>query len=105
MTDIEFNNITKEQLEYCESLLCKKGEEYSGDDYDRLRVFKDAAVLQGITSKQALAGMMAKHTISIYDLILRDANGIESSKERWIEKITDNINYLILLRALVEENS
>lgn len=99
----EFDKVVKEQLEYCESLMTRKGEEYSGENPDRLKVFKDAANLQGLTPKQALAGMMAKHTISVYDLIHRDAIGQPSSKERWIEKITDSMNYLILLRGLIEE--
>ena len=33
-----------------------------------LHNFKVAASLQGIYPEQALAGMMAKHTVSIYDM-------------------------------------
>ena len=57
-------------------------------------------MIQGCTMKQALAGMMAKHTISIYDM----CQGGEYTHAKWIEKITDNINYLILLRAMIEED-
>jgi hypothetical protein len=49
---------------------------------------------------EACAGMMAKHTVSIYDMC-----GSEEPfyAEQWDEKITDHINYLILLRAIVYE--
>ena len=44
--------------------------------------------------------MMAKHTVSVYDMC---NIGDNYPLELWSEKITDSINYLILLRALVEE--
>jgi hypothetical protein len=47
--------------------------------------------------------MMAKHTISIYDMCYGDRNGKTYSLELWDEKITDSINYLLLLKALVTE--
>ena len=47
--------------------------------------------------------MMAKHTVSVYDLIQKQEHGVGVSKEMWEEKIGDSINYLILLSALVEE--
>jgi hypothetical protein len=56
--------------------------------------------LKGETPEQALAGMMAKHTVSIYDMC---CDGLSHPIEMWDEKITDHINYLILLKTLVEE--
>ncbi len=44
--------------------------------------------------------MMAKHTVSIYDMC-RSPEDI--SVDVWSEKITAHINYLILLRAIVQE--
>lgn len=85
--------------EKIETVLGAKGEEYATDN-DRLHNFKVAAQVQGITNKEALSGMMAKHTVSIYDMI---ADGKYYSQEKWDEKILDHINYLILLRALVVE--
>lgn len=84
-----------------DNVLAAKGDEYAGEiDKDRLHNFKVAAGMQGVTYKEALAGMMAKHTTSIYDMI---ADGRDYSLEKWDEKILDHINYLILLRALVVE--
>jgi len=44
--------------------------------------------------------MMAKHTVSIYDMC---GSGEIYDIAKWDEKITDHINYLLLLRALVED--
>jgi len=97
MTNDNFNKIVKDQLDYCRLLLCKKGEEYTPDGTDRFEAFKAAALLQGETPQQALAGMMAKHTVSIYDLIRSECSDLTI----WNEKITDHINYLLLLKGLL----
>ena len=101
-----FNKVIKEQLLTCESLLIGKGHEYAPDavdenDVDRLAHFKKAAAIIGGTPKEALLGMLAKHLVSISDMCVDSQN--DYSKERWTEKITDSINYLLILRALVEE--
>lgn len=99
MTNNDFEKIVTEQLDYCKDLLIVKGKEYSLTD-DRLSAFKKAADIQGSSVKEALAGMMAKHIVSIYDMCSSDA---AFSKARWTEKITDSINYLLLLKAAIEE--
>lgn len=48
----------------------------------------------------ALMGMLSKHLISVSDMCTDDR---VYPKEQWDEKITDSINYLLILRALVEE--
>lgn len=50
---------------------------------------------------QAISGMMAKHTVSIYDMV---ESGKPFELAQWDEKITDHICYLILLRAALVEN-
>ena len=92
------DTVVNEQIERCRELLIVKAEEYAPED--RLANFKKAASAQGVTLKQALGGMMAKHTISIYDMIW---SGEEYDFEKWEEKITDHINYLLLLNAILEE--
>ena len=74
--------------------------EYATDD-DRLHNFKNAAGMMSCDPKEALAGMMAKHTISVYDMC-RSCK--DYPIELWNEKITDHINYLLLLKAIVEED-
>ena len=96
MNQHTFDTLLDRQFQRCEHLLNLKAEEYA--TLDRLHNFKVAAELQGITPQAALAGMMAKHSVSIYDMC-------SSSKQHtfavWNKKITDHINYLILLQALL----
>ena len=67
MTQKEFQAVFREQVRQCEGLLIQKAKEYTGDNPDRLSAFKAAAAIQDSTPQRALAGMMAKHIISIYD--------------------------------------
>jgi hypothetical protein len=101
MTQQDFERIVEEQLNTARDLLIIKGREYSLSE-DRLEVFKKAAVLQGENVKQALCGMLAKHVVSIYDMSM---SRNEFTEARWTEKITDSINYLLLLKAAVMEES
>jgi len=94
----EFNTVVAAQIKKSTDVLCVKANEYATED--RLHNFKVASELQGCTQRQALAGMMAKHTVSVYDLCMAETMG---SRDLWDEKITDHINYLLLLRAVVEE--
>lgn len=100
MTATEFENLVQAQFSHCMDTLGVKNKEYTLEDTDRLRYFKRAAVLTRSTPKEALFGMLVKHLISISDMCTADE---EFPKERWLEKITDAINYLVLLRAMVAE--
>lgn len=104
MNNEQFNEIFTNTMSICENVLCKKAGEYA-DDTDRLHNFKQAANLQLCTPIRALGGMMAKHTVSVYDLIERVEQGFTVSPELWDEKIVDSINYLILLRAMVQDQA
>lgn len=95
-----FEKVIKEQIKICEDVLIGKAKEYATDD-DRLHNFKNAAGMMSCDTKNALAGMMAKHTISVYDMC---RSGKDYPIELWNEKITDHINYLLLLKAIVEED-
>lgn len=97
----EFNKVLTDIQDKVQSLLGSKAEEYASDK-DRLHNFKIAAAMQGITPRQALAGMMAKHTTSVYDMAMSTDLFPEF---KWDEKIIDHINYLILLAAVVKEEN
>jgi len=101
MNHTEFYKIFTDQMERCETILGVKSDEYS-TMHDKLHNFKVAASLQGGTMDQACGGFLAKHLVSIFDLIRKD---IPTPMETWDEKITDAINYLILLKAIVVEQS
>lgn len=99
----KFESILNERIDKCVKVLCEKADEYATED--RLHNFKVAAELQNCTPITALAGMMAKHAVSVYDLIKRQEQGFVVPKEMWDEKIGDHLNYLFLLTALIEEKS
>ena len=101
MTQSEFKLLFADQVMKCEETLQNKRKEYTGDNIDRLSAFKIAAALQNCDPKAALAGMMSKHVVSLYDMCYSTL--LHFDMEQWDEKITDCINYLILLKALVKE--
>ena len=102
MTQEEFNVVFELQMRKCADILAHKKKEYTGDNIDRLSAFKIAAALQNCDPKAALAGMMSKHVVSLYDMCYSTL--LHFDMEQWDEKITDCINYLILLKALVKED-
>jgi hypothetical protein len=102
MTQSEINEIFDSTIKRSREVMCGKADEYVGKG-DRLSNFKHAAHLQNLSLPAALGGMMAKHTISVYDMIYRYQNGERFSDDKWNEKITDHINYLILLQAVLAE--
>ena len=100
-----FNAVVAEQLSACEELLTGKGYAYAPDamdenSADRLAHFKKAAALMNCSEKEALFGMLVKHLVSISDMCASEQT---YSLEHWTEKITDSINYLLLLKAVVLE--
>lgn len=98
MNHQDFDEVFQKQVAVCGEVLGLKSAEYA--THDKLHNFKVAAALEGITPIQALGGMMAKHSVSVYDLIRRET---PTPMSLWDEKITDHINYLILLKAMLVE--
>lgn len=95
----DFEEVFEIVVDQSRSVLVNKAKEYATDG-DRMHNFKIAAAIQGCSPKCALGGMMVKHTVSLYDMMNSNQR---YSKEMWEEKIGDHINYLILLRALLED--
>lgn len=89
--------------ERIKKVMCNKAAEYSRGN-DKLYNFYRAAEVDKITPVEALRGMMLKHDVSIKDM-LDDLSCWDKHhpKELWEEKLTDKINYLILLWALLKE--
>lgn len=101
MTRAELGELFDRQVSMARAKMFAKQAEYA-EDGDALCNFKGAARLQACSVPQAIAGTMAKPTVSIYDMIY---NGRPYPIETWDEKINDHINYLILLRAAISENT
>jgi len=109
MNQEAFEKVFEDQVEICRTTLLAKSKEYS-TDADKLHNFKVAGALKCETPEAALAGMMGKHTVSIYDCIRKieldpvsNPCGDPTQMDLWEEKIKDHINYLILLKALLIE--
>ncbi len=85
-------------------VMCQKSAEYARGD-DKLHNFKRAAQVSGKSPLECLQGMKLKHDVSILDM-LNDESGpgtLGGQQEKWEEKISDDINYLILMLALLYE--
>lgn len=101
MTTKELEIFFEEQLQRCREVLLQKGKEYTPDETDRLSSFKTAANLQHTSLVNALLGMLSKHIVSLYDMSFV---GIENyDLALWEEKITDALNYLFILTAILKE--
>ena len=100
MTLVRFNEIVSDQMAHCREVLKVKGDEYVFGT-DRLEHFKSSGATQGISPEQALWGMVAKHLVSLSYMCQAENN---FNDKVWREKITDTMNYMILLRALILED-
>lgn len=100
MTHEKFNKVIDEMLEKCKSTLTKKQDEYNLDE-DRLSFFKEGNDLTKLSPERILYLFMYKHIKSLADMVASEKS---YPKELWEEKIQDNINYLLLLRALLEDD-
>lgn len=96
-----FDNVANLQLAHCVDLLTQKRGEYA-PDYDVLQNFKDAAAMNGNSSAEALWGYVTKQLVSVKNMVHQDTTNF--SMTHWDEKLTDIINYMVLLKAIVIEN-
>lgn len=99
MTHEEFEAILDAQIKRVQDVLVNKTAEYATDD--QLNNIRQVARLRKCSMADAVVGMMAKHTVSIYGMVGGDRAFLESV---WDEKITDHIIWLVLLKAaLIDE--
>lgn len=97
---MEYTEAITDMMNHCKDVLLDKHEEYASNE-DDFHNFNSAAVLQDVTPEQALIGMMDKHVVSVHDFVQEAAKGREIPLDSWKEKIGDNINYLLILWAMV----
>jgi len=96
-----FEAIVQEQVKKIVDVLVVKAKECARAD-ERLWNFKAAGRVNKTHAEAALWGMYTKHLISVMDLV-ENAPCQKPSKEMIDEKITESINYMILLKALLYE--
>lgn len=96
-----FNKLLDRRLQKIKEVLTGKAGEYSVND-DRLHNFKRAAQIENCSTRESLRGMAVKHFVNIDDAIVSG----QPRSQAWIdEKIGDAVNYLILLEAVMTEDS
>ena len=95
----------EEQYRRCKDVLLKKSREYTGGSDDKLEHFRAAAALMGVTPEAALMGMMSKHLVSVADMCMDQRGSAAYDIDQWEEKITDSMNYLFLLKAIIREDN
>lgn len=98
-----YTDIINHQITKCQDMLTSKRAEYANDNSPVVNFTRSKDLLGCNTTVWALAGHMDKHTVSIYDMIKQHEQGVRFPQSKWDEKITDHINYLLLLQVVLEE--
>ena len=88
--------------ERVKKVLCKKSAEYSRGN-NKLYNFYRAAEVDRISPVEALRGMHLKHRVSILDMLDDLMQDKHHPQALWQEKLTDILNYYILMWAILQE--
>jgi hypothetical protein len=100
-----FFKLITDRFEHCRRLMLgDKDKEYSRGD-DKLYNFKRSAEVMRCSPEKALWGMVMKHLVSMQDIVedVEREGRLKTTRYKISEKITDIINYMVLLEALLEE--
>lgn len=102
MKHSDFDKFLEEEvIAKIRSVLSSKSADYSKGD-DKLYNFKLAAEMDGDTSLQALRGMHLKHRASIRQGLDEVMMGEKLRDYKWwLEKVIDDVNYDILMLAML----
>lgn len=102
MNHEDFERLMEDTFSICRKKLTGSKRSEYGQGANRLAQFHRSAQRQKECPEQALMGMADKHVDSVYEFVNEIEMGFDSRPvDLWTEKITDLINYLILLRGLI----
>lgn len=87
----------EQRINKCKDVLGYKNSEYASQQ-DVMLNFKNAANFLGTTPEKVAFGYMMKHFESVKSIVY---DGKPVSKELYEEKITDLINYLLLIDTMM----
>lgn len=99
MTHEEFRMLIDELDENGAAVLVEKNARYS-DPSDALHNFNAGASITGLTPAQTCWGYLAKHLTALRDMVERNNF---SSREDFLEKCQDSINYIRILWCIGNE--
>lgn len=102
MTPANYKKSIESTIRKCWKKLWSKNKEYARHA-DALHNFHSAAMMEDTLDVKALRGMMTKHTVSVYDMVDDEEEGIHHSYSLWEEKIIDMVNYLLILMAMIDD--
>ena len=102
MTLEERQRIAETRFAECAKLLLSKGKDYAGDQ-DALANFKGIACRLGISKYQVWSVYFMKHIRAIINSIKANPENPQTESEPLEERITDVINYAVLLEALLKD--
>lgn len=97
-----FNDCIDNRLNECKELLTVKSVEYRRNN-NPYHNFNVGAKFTGESSEKVLYGFLLKHLISLQDIVNDVNEGKLPSKEIIAAKVSDIINYMLILEALIEE--
>ena len=100
MNSKRFYYLVDKETERIKNTLISKGEEYSTLD-NKLHNFDKAGRKSNQSREKALMGMLLKHEVSIDDIVNKLDEGKLPTLDLLSEKITDILNYYILLKACI----
>lgn len=100
MTYLEFEKYNDELLDYALKLMKDKNAGYASRG-DVMRNFREAAEINGKLPAEVAFNYDLKHIVSIKDIVSGDSN---VTPEIWREKITDYLNYGLIINALMQEH-
>ncbi len=98
MTDNYMMMAIDRQIRHCENILADKFGDY-GNHADPFWHFNRAAELLEQTPEQVLMALFSKHLTCIVEMA-KDPGA--SVYLRWQEKLTDAINYLLILSSMIQ---
>lgn len=104
MDSNKFNEIINNRIKTIQDLLVTKNQEYAGKQVDRLHNFNKGAEMAGKRAVEVLMGYKLKHTVSLADIVDEVIAGEEVSRGKFLEKLSDEITYLLLLECVMEES-
>lgn len=103
MNGKEFDALLDRRLDRTRTVLGIKADEYANPyDGDCLHNFRRQAEMQRTSMAKAAWALVSKQIISLQDMI---ESSLRYKRTQWDEKIGDIINYLILIEAIVQEDS
>lgn len=105
MTRNQFEKVISHSLHRRRTVFSAKQREYAPKGDNVFHNFERAAAVQGISKEEALRGMMAKHFVSILDMVEGAAQGKTYPKEMIDQKFGDMDIYNLLLEGMFVEGA